>query len=75
MRLNCYLENFELSATNKQVLGESSTADQVAYFSRAIKDASDNREVQIAVFVDLKSTYDFFWRELLINELSIMGVN
>ena len=58
-RLNWFLENFELICQKQADFRRNClTANQVAYFSQAIKDAFYNSEVLAAVFVDCKSAYD-----------------
>ena len=75
-RLNWYLENFELLCQEQAGFRKNrSTADQVTFFSQAIKDTLDKREILTAVYVDFKSVYDSIWRELLIQKLFVIGID
>ena len=74
-RLTWYLEtNNILSPSQAGFRRNHSTNQQVILLSQDIKEAFNNKEDTLAVFVDLKSAYDNIWRTNLIRKLQHLGI-
>ena len=74
-RLNWFLETHNLLSPSQAGFRRNhSTNEQVILLSQDIKEAFNNKEDTLAVFVDLKSAYDNVWRCNLIRKLQQMGI-
>ena len=51
-----------------------STMESTALLDQDIKRALNNKEVVVAVFVDIEKTYDSLWREGLLIKIYDLGI-